>query len=96
MDFSNKIEDGFNFLVNCFFFGPTHFKRDFLSKIEGKFCFWSELFQINFKGISYVKWNYPPEGIEKHIKGILCKLEGELNFLVNFFLFQMNFKGIFN
>ena len=40
---------------------------------------------MNFKGISYVKWNYPPEGIEKHIKGILCKIEGELNFLVNFF-----------
>ena len=27
-----------------------------------------ELFQINFKGISYVKWNYPPKGIEKKIQ----------------------------
>jgi len=40
---------------------------------------------MNFKGISYLKWSYPPERIEKHIQGILCKIEGELNFLVNFF-----------
>ena len=35
---------------------------------------------MNFKGISYLKWSYPPERIEKHIQGILCKIEGELNF----------------
>ena len=26
--------------------------------------------QMNFKGISYLKWNYPPKGIEKKIKVI--------------------------
>ena len=81
MDFSNKIEDGFNFLVNCFFFfGPTHFKRDFLCKIEGEFCFWSELFQINFKEIFYIKLK------AKHFRrDFSYEIDRDLNFLVNFF-----------
>ena len=44
---------------------------DFLCKIEGELICFGELilFQINFKGISYVKWNYPQKGIEKKLKG---------------------------
>ena len=38
---------------------------------------------MNFKGISHLKWNYPPKGIEKK-SDFLCKIEGEyIDFLIN-------------
>ena len=51
----------------------------------------------NFKAISYVKWNYPPgieyipKGIEKIWRDFLCKIEGEFNFVVNFFFGPIHF-----
>ena len=61
-----------------FFFGTIHLQSDFLCKFESDFYFWSELFQMNFKGISYVKWNYPPKRIEYSPKGIENNLKGFL------------------
>ena len=48
---------------------------------------------MNFKGISFLKLNYSPKRIEKSSRDFQLKIEGELNFVVNFF-FQMNLKGI--
>ena len=38
----------------------------------------------NFKGISYLEWNYPPKGIEKNKWDFLFKIKREFNILMNF------------
>ena len=56
---------------------------------------------MNFKGISYIKWNYPqrkgdrasPKGDRHHFKGISFKIEGDFKFMVNFFFGPIQFKG---
>ena len=55
---------------------------------------------MNFKGISYVKWNYlsgieyTSKGIEKIQRDFLFKIEGEFNLWVNYFFGPIHFKGI--